>query len=143
MENPATATVAAPVRGRRWPLFAVGVLLFVLGPVGYFVMLKARYLATPWHAPVLALLGLVLMSASVRRQPGAWRIVAIVPFVLLCVLEWFFVLVAVQTPAYVGPAKPGEKLPGFTTTLADGQPFSNNDLALGKPTALVFFRGRW
>ena len=42
-----------------------------------------------------------------------------------------------------GPAHAGEKMVPFTTTLADGRVFSQDDLAKGQPTVLLFFRGRW
>jgi hypothetical protein len=142
METPAPST-ATSAGLRRWPLFSLGVLLFALGPVGYFVMFQMKYMATPWHAPILATLGLVFVAMSLARRPRGWRIAGIVPFVLLCGLEWFFVLVATKTPEYTGPAKPSEKLPAFETTLADGKLFSDKDLATGVPTTLVFFRGRW
>ncbi len=149
METPAPAATATPTgtapttRQRRWPLFTLGVVLFVLGPFGYFLMLKTKHLDTPWHAPALATIGLVLMLLSLRNRPKLWRSLGIVPFVAICALEWMLVIVFFRTPPYAGPARPDEKLPLFQTTLADGKPFSDGDLAVGTPTALVFFRGRW
>jgi cytochrome oxidase Cu insertion factor (SCO1/SenC/PrrC family) len=46
-----------------------------------------------------------------------------------------------KLPAYEGPARAGDKLPAFTTTRADGSPFTEKNLQSGQPSALVFFRG--
>ena len=41
------------------------------------------------------------------------------------------------------PAQPGNKVPAFATTLADGRTFTNHDLENGSNSVLIFFRGRW
>jgi hypothetical protein len=54
MQNLQPTTIPPP---RRWPLFLVGVLLFVLGPVIYAVQLYYwRQLDMPWHVPAADLL---------------------------------------------------------------------------------------
>ena len=71
------------------------------------------------------------------------RAVLLVPFLLLCGFEWFALAVGSRSPAYAGPATPGHKVPSFSSTLADGKPFTEKDLETGTRTALVFYRGRW
>ena len=140
--EPANASTTTPPPRRR-PLFLAGVILFVLGPVIYFVQILARQLWTPWYLPALASLGVLLMVLSVRQRRGILRIAGLVCFVALCGLEWYALLVATKTPAYTGPAQVGRNLPAFTAARADGRAFSNNDLASGTRSVLVFFRGRW
>ena len=128
---------------RGLPLFWLGVLLFVAGPVTSFVLLGMKWLVSPWYLPVLATLGALCMVASVVQRGGIVRTVATVVFVLLCGLEWFFVAHVIKTPAYTGPAQPGQKLPEFAATYADGRPFTTASLEDGHRTAMLFFRGRW
>jgi hypothetical protein len=142
MENlPAVATTTPPPR--RWPLFWVGLLLFVLGPVLYAVQVSLKHLWMPWYLPLLSSIGVVLMIASVRQRWGALRIAGATLFAVLCGAEWYMLLVAAKTPLYTGPAQPGRKIPEFAATLADGTAFTNKDLENGQRTVLVFFRGRW
>jgi cytochrome oxidase Cu insertion factor (SCO1/SenC/PrrC family) len=64
-------------------------------------------------------------------------------FTVVCGFEWFSLLVGTASPVYTGPALPGRKVPEFTAVLADGTPFTDNDLAQGQSTIVLFFRGRW
>ena len=128
---------------RRWPLFIGGLLLFLAGPVLYAVQVSLKHLWTPWYMPLLASLGVVLMIASVRQRRSVWRGAALAFFALLCGGEWYLMLVAAKTPAYIGPAQPGSKLPPFATVLADGTPFTNQDVEHEVRSVLVFNRGRW
>ena len=128
---------------RRWPLFLLGVLLFVFGPVLYAAQLGMSVFTVPWYVPILATVGACLMALSAWRRPGILRGVGLALFVLLCGVEWFFLSVGTRTPPYAGPAQAGQKIPEFTTRLADGSAFTNHDLENGNPTVLLFFRGRW
>ena len=38
---------------RRWPLFLLGVLLFVAGPILYAIQFSSGVLFVPWYVPVL------------------------------------------------------------------------------------------
>ncbi len=142
MAQAQTTNVGVRRRG-RWPLFLVGVVLFLAGPVVYSQRFNAGDLRMPWYLPILSTVGVALMALSVYQRRGIIRIAALVFFVLVCALEWFFMLVATRTPAYAGPAQPGHDIPVFATTLADGKPFTSGDLHNGKRTVLVFNRGRW
>jgi hypothetical protein len=128
---------------RRWPLFVAGVLLFLLGPVVYIIQTSVGNLATPWYAPILASIGVLLMGGSVWQRRGVWGSIALAPFVLVGGLEWFMLVVGMRTPPYTGPAALGQRVPAFATTLADGQAFTDRDLTKGQSTILLFFRGRW
>lgn len=141
-ETPASIN-PVPARRRGWPLFLLGVLLCALGPIVYLIQLKMNVLVTPWHAPILATLGVLALIVWIAQRPGWLRIAGAIPFVLFCCFEWFMLLVAFRTPAYTGPAVPEKKLPSFATTLAEGRSLTDKDLANGSRTALVFFRGRW
>src|SRR5262249_26196590 len=66
---------------------------------------------------------------------------------VLCValagLEWAFVLAMTVLPTYAGPLKEGAAIPAFHATLADGTEIDQSRFQQGRPTALVFFQGRW
>jgi hypothetical protein len=143
MNNAELGPAAVATRSRHWPIFLAGVLLFVLGPAAYFVQIRMKNLGAPWYVPVVASAGAALMIGSVWRRRGVVRTLILVFFLIVCALEWFTLLIATKSPVYTGPAQPGQRVPDFKTTLADGQPFSEKDLANGTSTALVFYRGHW
>src|SRR5690242_18712085 len=89
---------------RRWPLFLLGFLLFLIGPVIFAVQMNQHQLKMPWHVPILSTLGVLLMAASAWQRRGVLRIVGLALFVLLCGYEWFLVVVKFRTPEYHGPA---------------------------------------
>jgi hypothetical protein len=132
-----------PGAPRGVPLFLLGFLLFLVGPVIYFIRFRMDHLDTPWYVPGLATVGALFMLVSACRREGILRKAALVLFVLLCGGEWFLVAIATKVPTYAGPAQTGRKLPTFTTMLADGKTFTNQDLENGSSSVLVFFRGRW
>ena len=142
MENLQTVapTTSTP---RRWPLFTGGLLLFLAGPALYAVQISLGQLWTAWYMPLLASLGVVLMIVSVRQRWSVMRGAALAFFALLCGGEWYLMLVAAKSPAYTGPAQPGSKLPPFAAALADGTPFTNQDVEQEIRSVLVFNRGRW
>ena len=142
MENlqPVAPTTSTP---RLRPLFLGGLLLFLAGPVLNAVQISLKQLWTPWYVPVLASLGVVLMIAAVRQRRSVWRGAALAFFALLCGGEWYLMLVSFKSPAYSGPAQPGSKLPPFAAALADGTPFTNQDVEHEVRSVLVFNRGRW
>jgi hypothetical protein len=128
---------------RRWPLFAAGVVLFLLGPAIYAMQIRAGNLPAPWHVPILASLGVLLMIGSVWQSRSVWRGVALALFAVVCGLEWLMLLVGMQAPPYTGPALVGQHAPLFAASLAGGEAFTDRDLARGQSTILLFFRGRW
>ena len=130
-------------RPRHWPFFLAGVLLFLLGPPIYVVQFQWKHLTAPWYVPIMATAGVALMGASVWRRRGIARTIGVLFFAIVCGLEWFLLSVGTATPLYSGPAETGRKVPEFTTSLADGTPFTEKDLKRGTPTVLLFFRGRW
>ncbi len=128
---------------RHWPLFLAGILLFLVGPPIYVVEFRLGRLGVPWYVPLLASAGLALMTASVWRRRGAVRIFLLALFTLVCGLEWFVLAAGTKSPPYAGPAQPGRTVPEFSAKLADGTPFTDQDLRQGRSTVLLFFRGRW
>ena len=139
-----TSPPATEVRRASGRVFlGLGILLVLLGPILYAVEINAKHLATPWYAPVLATVGLVLLMMAVWGRPNLWRITAFVLFSLFAAGQWFMLLVASKVPPYTGPVAVGAAMPAFKTTLADGSPFDQDSLRGEQDTVLVFFRGRW
>lgn len=128
---------------RRWPLFFVGIVLFFLGPILYGVQFHFAQLWTPWYLPVLATVGVAFMIGAAWQRRGVLRTVTALLFFLMCGFEWYALAVATKTPPYTGPVRVGDRLPSFSATLANGEPFTERDLSNGAPTVLTFFRGRW
>lgn len=134
--------VAESAPARRRPYFLLGTLVFFLGMVIYAVQIATKHFVEPWHVPILGTIGVLLMLFSVVQRPGIFRIIGLLIFIALAGMEWFFILGTKLEP-YAGPAKPGEKLPAFTASFADGSPFATQNLEEGKATVMVFFRGHW
>src|SRR5438105_2307573 len=82
MENEPNIVVPTAPRGRS-PLFLVAVLLVLLGPIIYFFQFRAHVLVTPWYAPILTTLGVLLALASVRQRGGVVRIAGFVLLLLV------------------------------------------------------------
>jgi hypothetical protein len=120
-----------------------GVLAAIAGIVVYMAQMNAGQLWTPWYAPALATLGVVLIIASLVRRFSVWRLAALLLVGTITVFEWWFILVMSASPAYAGPVKEGKPFPEFTATRADDQPFTQDSLKGDQDTALVFFRGHW
>lgn len=128
---------------RHWWPFLAGLIFFVLGPVAYLLQIRLKDLATPWYLPALSTAGVALMILSLWRRRGIVRGLILIPFVLLCGLEWYGIGVASRTPSYAGLARPGSEIPRFASRRADGSPFTEADLRTGPDTVVVFYRGRW
>ena len=143
LQSEIAETPVANGAARRWPLFLMGLALFLAGPILNAIEIINGRLTMPWYLPILATLGVLFMIASVWQRGGILRISGLVIFAVLCGLIWFFVLVMSKVPNYTGPAQPGKKVPAFNTKLADGTSFSNEDLEEGDRSVLLFFRGRW
>jgi hypothetical protein len=143
MQKPLAASPpVARSRGRLWLWLGVGV--FLLGFVLYFVQAFGfKHLVTPWYMPILFTLGVLLALVSVRLRLTWTRVIALLVLALLSAGEWYFILSMSRLPEYQGPVQAGKKIPGFTTTFADGKPFTEKDLQKGTPTILVFYRGHW
>jgi hypothetical protein len=141
-ESPTTSLPLAKSRGRSWLWLGIG--LCILGQVLFFVQVfQLKNLVTPWYQPILATAGVLLALVSVRQRPTWIRIVAVLLLALWAGTGWFFLLSISRLPEYKGPVEIGRMLPEFTTTLADGKPFTSQDLQQGIPTVLVFYRGHW
>src|SRR5262245_18335650 len=95
-------------RGRRFLLLGLG--LSVLGVVAYVVELALHRLTLPWYIPVSALLGAVLIGASLRERRGVWRTLALGGVLLLAGIETL-ALYALRLPSYAGPIAVGRAFP--------------------------------
>lgn len=126
----------------RGLLFA-GIALAVLAIGLPFAQYRLQLLIVPWYVPILTAIGALLVLWSLTKRPGVVRIIVLVLLVALAGFEWFSIAVGGKLPEYTGPAQAGEKLPPFRTMLADGSPFTQNDLEDGQRRVLTFFRGRW
>lgn len=141
MQQEARSALQTATTGRVW-VWLANLAMFggLLAMVVQFAVVKQ--LGVPWYLAVLGTLGAVLMAVALVQRFALSRGLAVALFVVLAVLEWVALVVLVRLPAYAGPARVGEPIPAFTTTLADGSSFSDSDLR-GGPSVLVFFRGRW
>jgi len=123
-------------------LLLTGLGLAASGVVAYAVQLSLQRLILPWYMPALALLGVVLVAASLRKRRTVWRWLGLAAVVLLSMAE-VAALQSMRLPPYQGPIAAGRAFPTFESKRADGTPFTQDDLAGDRDQALVFFRGRW
>lgn len=136
------SSTSAPPRG--WPLFLLGVVVFLLGPIANAVqLLVLHWTVMPWLSLGLVSAGVLLMVLSLVQRFSILRTLGTVLFALPAGMMWLFLLVLARTPHYDGPAQVGAKLPEFETKLADGSTFRNADLAGAGGTIFLFFRGHW
>jgi hypothetical protein len=143
MNEPATISAKTAPRSRHWPLFLAGLALFALGPAITVAQFSAKMIGTPWPLPIFATAGVALMAASLWQRRGVVRLIAVIPLALIAGGAWYLCLFALRLPEYTGPAVPGRKVPAFSAKLASGQTFTDNDLAQGSSSVLVFYRGHW
>lgn len=136
-----TSAGAGKHPGRLYLL--LGALLTAAGLIVYALQLRWNVLWAPWYVPILATVGVVFAVLALARARSAWRWAAAVLLALFAAAEWVFLLVLMNTPAYTGPARPGQAFPAFTATLADGSTFTQDNLKGDQNTVLVFFRGHW
>jgi hypothetical protein len=129
-----------PVFSRR--ILLLGVALTLVGIAIYAIQIAARRLTMPWYLPTSATVGALLVAVSLWRARSVWRVALLLLLLLLAGAEWAFLL-ATRLPPYTGPIAVGKPFPAFTTTRADGTPFTQRDLQGDTKNVLVFFRGRW
>lgn len=132
-------TQAATGRGLLW----LGLALGLLAILAYIAQLSAKILVLPWYMPILGTLGAGLMFFAVVKSRSWVRIGLFVVLALLAAFQWLLVTGITRLPAYTGPVAAGQPFPAFATTLADGTPFTQDDLKGGQNTVLVFYRGHW
>jgi hypothetical protein len=141
--NDVSQTVAASRAHPGRIYLTLGVLVPLAGMAIYALRLRAFDVSTPWYAPILATVGVLLVAAALAQSRSLWRWMALVFVTLVAGGEWVSGLVLLRAPDYTGPAKKGEPFPDFTTTLADGSTFDQDRLKGDRNTVMVFFRGRW
>ena len=124
-------------------LLLAGVLVAVAGPVVMILLtFAAKILVANWYGPLLGTFGVALIVLALMRSRSVWRWTALVIFTLLAGFGWW-ALFAMRLPEYTGPVKDGQPFPAFSTTLADGSAFTQDDLKGDRNTVMVFFRGHW
>jgi hypothetical protein len=139
-----STTTSPPTTGTGRLTLWLGIACAILGPILYNVqLLAAGRTDTPWYAPALATVGVLLVLLSMRRRTTVWRAIAFVVVAGLAGLQWWFLAGYTRLPAYTGPVAAGESFPDFAAKRSDGSPFSRADLVGDQATALVFFRGHW
>lgn len=141
-----TASVESPAAHppAKARLVWLGLAIAVASIVVFFVQVfAAKRLITPWYLPIGGTLaGLFAIAGAVeRRRWWAWLIATVC--VLLAGLEWAFLLFATILPDYTGPLALEGKLPEFHARLADGSAIDRTYFERGRPTAVIFFQGRW
>jgi hypothetical protein len=140
-ELPASAPTVDRSRGRG--LFWLGIAIAVLAVAAMFVQISLRILIVPWYVPIAMTFAAACLLMSLAQRRSVTRIVALLLVAGLAGAEWYFVAHLSKLPEYAGPARAGQPIPAFTTTLADGRSVGDRDLANGTPSVLTFFRGRW
>jgi hypothetical protein len=136
------STNPPPARSQGRLLMLAGLGLPVLGIAAYVVQLSLQRLMLPWYTPMAALLGVVLVAASLWKQRTVWRVLALVVVVLLAGFECM-TLYGMRLPPYKGPIAVGHPFPAFEAKRADGTRFTQNELVGDQHNAIVVFRGRW
>jgi hypothetical protein len=136
-------TAPAEVRSGGRGLLWAGVGLCLLGPALVAAQYNLGHVVVPWYLPALSTLGAFLLLCSLLRRLTVVRVVVLGLIAAVAAFEWFFLVSLARLPDYEGPARPGQQFPAFQTARADGSPFTDADLRDGRPSVLVFFRGRW
>jgi AhpC/TSA family protein len=135
-------------RPRQLPLAALGLVLGVVGLVGYFVVtirLGARfpslrdYAVPSWILVALGLVLSILAVARARRRRLAGVLLGL-NFVVSAVLA-AFLFVFTALPAATGPHV-GAPAPAFALVDQGGETVRLEDFR-GAPLLLVFYRGHW
>jgi len=141
-----TASVTSPakIRPRGRGLFWAGIGLCLLGIALTVVQYNLLgWLMVPWYSPILATLGAGLLLYAVVQRRSVSRIIGLCLVAALAGFQWYMLGFMAKLPDYQGPARVGQKLPPFQTTLADGRQLTERELQDGTASVLVFYRGRW
>ena len=121
----------------------VGIMLALSGVAIYALQLQVRVLITPWYAPILATTGLLFVVTSLMQSRSIWRYTAAGLLALFAAGQWAMLFGPMSAPAYTGSAQAGRPFPAFTTTLANGSTFTQENFKGNLDTVMLFFRGRW
>ena len=138
----ATSSTLEPRRASGQFFLLLGIVVAVLGAIGYVVQIKAERLTAPWYVPIAATIGLLLVVVSLWRRRTVWRALVLVLLVLFAGAAWAFMLMT-RLPPYTGPVAVERPFPAFATERADGTPFTQQHLKGEQTSVMVFFRGRW
>lgn len=138
--TPLSGAAQSPSRLRFWG----GVLLaFAMLPIFILQVAWTDLALTPWYLPIGGTLAALLVLSALGRPLRWWRVAIAAMCVALAAFEWFFLLSLTVLPRYDGPIAAGTPLPAFRAALADGTEIDADYFQQQRPTALVFFQGRW
>jgi hypothetical protein len=138
-----STTVSSPPTTGRTAAW-LGIALAIGGVVLYMVLfLGFGILDLPWYTLAASLVGFVLMVYALLHRRSVWRFVGLFVVGLLILAESWFLFSYTVNPSYAGPLVPGKPFPSFFAKQANGQPFTEKDLAGSEHTVLVFYRGHW
>jgi hypothetical protein len=138
-------TTSSPAATRHYPgrlYLALGLIVPFLGVIAFVVQVSMERLSMPWYMLIAAVLGVLLVLASLWQARSVWRVLALLLVVLIAGAEGSFFW-AMRLPKYDGPAAEGQPFPSFKTVRADGSEFTQRDFEGDKHNVLVTFRGRW
>jgi peroxiredoxin len=120
----------------------LGLVVGLLGPGLFFVQINMERLTKPWYVPVLGAVGAALALYAFVQRRSIVRFLVMGVLVLLAAGEGAMYSM-MQLPAYQGPVAVGRPFPAFASKLADGEAFTEANLAGTQGTAMVFYRGQW
>jgi peroxiredoxin len=138
-----TLGTATRANSRKRLFWVATVLSISLIPIFFLQALWARFLITPWYLPVGGTLAALMVLRAAVAPVRLLRLGVALFCFALAGLEWFFLLGMTVLPAYKGPVVVGSAVPAFHATLADGSEIDASYFQQNRPTALVFFQGRW
>ena len=137
------ASAGADQSSARIRFWVGAAVAFSVIPIFFAQVFLAKLLVTPWYVPIGGTLAAIMVLSASIRAPRWWRIGVALMCVALAGLEWCFVGFLTVLPAYAGPVTRGNSIPTFRANLADGTEIGESYFQQGKPTALIFFQGRW
>jgi|GEM_PF-1301828 len=143
-ERSATSPVGAAAPASKGLLFwGATIVALAMIPIFMLQAFWAHVLITPWYLPIGGTIAALAVIYAMGARRSWWRVIVALLVVALAGLEWFVLLGPTVLPAYHGPIAQGGQIPAFRAALADGTEINASSFAQGRPTAIVFFQGRW
>ena len=114
-----------------------------LGIFSYVGQMLAGFLPTPWHVPVFAIVGALLVARAFWLRGTVLRVLGILGCLALAGLEVWFIFFYTALPTYSGPVAAGANFPEFEAVRADGNRFTKASWEGEEDSILIFYRGHW
>lgn len=143
--SPAGGTPSEAIARSSHSMLFWGGALLSLAMIPIFVLQAfwAKVLVTPWYLPIGGTIAALAVIYAVSQSWRWWKVAIALGCVALACLQWLFLLSLTVLPQYNGPIAAGSAIPMFQATLADGTEIDAAYFQQNRPTALVFFQGRW